>query len=146
MAFTSTIYEVFVLDLGAGVHNFTADTDKVALLTSAYTPDFTGHTTFADVSAAEVTGNGYTAGGQTLNGKTWTFNAGPGDTVLGASAVSWTDLAVTTRYAVLYKSTGTAGTSRLISLFDFGEDRVYATEPFQLSFPSGVVALHANPA
>lgn len=46
---------------------------KLALVTSAYTPDTdesTGHDTWADVSANEIAaGNGYTAGGQTLASK-----------------------------------------------------------------------------
>lgn len=143
MAVTSMPYATLLADLGAARHDFIADTDKVALLTNAYTPDLSAHVTFADVNGSEVSGSGYTAGGIALPSKTWSYNGTTGYQILGAGPISWTDLAVTTRYAVVYKDTGSAGTSRLIGLFDFGEDRVYAVEPFQMSFPSGVVALTA---
>lgn len=141
MTVTATPYSAFPQDLGAAVHNFSSDTDKVALLANTYTPDFDAHISFADVVSAEITGAGYTAGGIALSGVTWTFDAGARISTLNADPVLWSDLAATTRYAVVYKSTGTDSTSRLIGLFDFGADRTYATEPFQLSFPNGVVRL-----
>lgn len=142
MAITAVPYGAFLTDLGAAVHTFSTDTDKVALLTSAYTPNYATHVSFADVSAAEVVGAGYTAGGNTLTGKTYTYNSTTKVATLAASPSSWTGLAVTTRYAVVYRFG--AGTSRLIGLLDFGADRVYATEPFQLSFPNGVVTLTSS--
>lgn len=142
MAITALPYGVFLTDLGSGVHTFGTDTDKVALLTSSYSPNYTTDTSYANVSANEVTGGGYTAGGVALTSVTWT---GTGNTAtLGAAAASWTGLAVTCRYAAVYKSTGTASTSKLIGLLDFGQDRVYDSEPFQLSFPSGVVTISAS--
>lgn len=141
MAITATPYSAFPQDLGAAVHNFSADTDKIALLTSSYTPNLDGHVSFADVVSAEISGAGYTAGGIRLAGVTWTFDSVARISSLHADPVLWSGLAATTRYAVVYKSTGTNSTSRLIGLFDFGADRTYATEPFQLSFPNSVVRL-----
>lgn len=143
MAVTATPYGVLLTDLGAAVHDFDSDTDKVALLTSSYTPNLDTHEDFADVNSFEVSGGGYTAGGVTLAGKTWSYNSTDNQATLDADPVDWTDLDVTAHYAVVYRSTGTAGTSKLIGLLDFGEDRVYAVEPFQLSFPSGVVRITA---
>jgi hypothetical protein len=145
VAITAMPYNVFLTDLGSAVHNFTSDTDMVALLSSAYSPDYVAHTSFANVSSAEVSGNGYTAGGLALSNKSWQYSstAGSVGALLSADPATWTGLAVTTRYAVFYKSTGTASTSKLIGLLDFGSDRTYDTEPFQLSFPSGIVLVHA---
>lgn len=143
MAITATPYGAFLTDLGLGVHNFSSDTDKVALLTSSYSPDYDTHDAYNDVSSFEVTGGGYTAGGVALAGKTWDYDGSTNRATLGATAVNWTGLSVTTRYAVIYKSTGTASTSKLIGLLDFGQDRVYDVEPFQLSFPDGVVRVNA---
>lgn len=122
MAITATAYTAFLNDLGLGVHNFSADTDKVALLSNSYTPNLAAHAVFADVSPAQVAGAGYTAGGVTLSNKTWSGG------VLNADPVNWASISVTCRYAVIYKSTGP-----LIGLIDFGADRTYSAEPFQLS-------------
>lgn len=136
MLITATPYNGFLLDLGAGVHNFAADTDKVALLAAAYTPNFSTHVSYADVSANEVTGTGYTAGGITLSGVTWTVTGNVA--TLGANTATWAALSTSARYAVVYRS---GGTNRLIGLLDFGEVRSYVAEPLQLAFPSGVLTI-----
>jgi hypothetical protein len=143
MAVTATPYGQFLQDLLAGVHNVSTDTDKVALLTSAYTPDFDANASFADVSANEVSGSGYTAGGIALANKAIAYNTSTNVVSVNADAVSWTGLAVTTRYAVIYRSSNTNANSKLIGLIDFGADRTYDTETFQLSFPNGVVNVSA---
>jgi hypothetical protein len=143
MAITATPYGAFLTDLLTGVHNVVTDTDKVALLTSSYTPNQDTHATFADVSANEVTGTGYTAGGATLTGKSVTYDTIVNVATLVAASVTWAALTVSTRYAVIYRSTGTGSTSRLIGYIDFGAVRTYTAEPFELSFPSGAVAVTA---
>ena len=62
----SKLYGNFVLKALNKEVDFDTDTIKVALLTSSYTPDQDAHDYFNDVSSAEVTGTGYTAGGATL--------------------------------------------------------------------------------
>lgn len=141
MAITALPYGVFLTDLGSAVHTFGTDTDAVALLTSSYTPNYQTHVSFADVKTNEVVGSGYTAYGIVLSGVTWTGTSNTA--TLSANAVTWTDLAATCRYAVAYKKASTDAASKLIGLLDFGQDRVYDTEPFQLSFPSGVVTISA---
>lgn len=139
MAVTAAPYGVFLTDLLAGVHNITTDTDKVALLTSSYTPDYDTHVSYADVAGKEVTGGGYTAGGIALVNKSVVYNASSNTATVAADPVNWPSLAVTCRFAVIYRSSNTSANSKLIGLIDFGADRVYDAEPFQLSFPSGVV-------
>ena len=56
---------------------------------------------WADVSAHEVTGPGYTAGGQQLTGVAITPSADA--TVLGANLVEWLNSTITARWAVLYQ-------------------------------------------
>ena len=83
-------------------------TIKLALITSAYTPDatVTGNALFSAVSANEIAaGTGYTAGGFTLTGNAVTaitggfrFNTGNASwTASGAGMAAW-------RYGVLYVS------------------------------------------
>lgn len=98
------------------------DTFKVMLTTSAYTPDQDTHTKRSDVTN-EVTGTGYTAGGQaivpvltkntTLNRLEWVFPqvTWPASTIAGA------------RRAVYYKSRGGLATAdELVCIDDFGAD------------------------
>jgi|DEB0MinimDraft_3_1074331.scaffolds.fasta_scaffold16546_3 hypothetical protein len=84
------------IDLDAGDGYF-----SVILATSSYTPALT-HSTYADVSAAEVAnGNGYTTGGDFPGTVTWTEASG---TVTFDSAdPSWTASGgnIVARYAVL---------------------------------------------
>jgi hypothetical protein len=92
------------------------DTLKVALLGSGHTPDQANDANYADVSADEISGSGYTAGGATLSGVTVTRS---GATVkLDATDPEWTALAPDFRYAVLYDDTHASDT--LIALLDPG--------------------------
>lgn len=144
MAVTATAYGAFYTDLLQGVHNINSDSDKVALLASSYTPNFGTHAAFSDLSTAEVSGAGYTQGGVALTSRAVAYNAATKTMTLSAQPVSWTALTATCRYAVIYKATGTSSTSKLIGLIDFGQDRTYAGEPLQVSFPSGVLTIAAG--
>lgn len=55
--------------------NWAGDSIKMALLASSYTPNLSGHVHWSDVSASEITGTGYTAGGVALASKTHTVTA-----------------------------------------------------------------------
>jgi len=98
------------------------DTIKVALLTSSYTPDQDAHDYFDDVSANEVSGTGYTAGGETLANKTITYTGATNVMKLDADDVTWSSSTITARYAVVYEDTGTPSTSPLLLYVDFGQD------------------------
>ena len=105
--------------------DFDTDTLKLALLTSAYTPAVTTDEFWADVSANEVSGDGYTAGGETLTGASVLVD-GNGDVTIDADNVPWTQGAsgfLNARIAVLYKDTGVAATSPLIGYHDYGSDQ-----------------------
>ncbi len=143
MAVSAQPYGTFLTDLGTGAHNLNTDTDKVALLTPSYVPDLDNHDTLSDVNANELTGTGYTAGGVELPGRALNYAPMNNSATLTADPVSWDSLTGTVRYAVVYRNSTSAANSRLIGLLDFGEDRVFDDEPFQLSFPSGVVTIQA---
>ncbi len=140
MAITATPYGQFVLALGTGAFNLSSDTLKVLLTTSSYTPNVDTHTYLTDVTN-EITGTGYTAGGVTLSGVTWTYDSTNNRAVLGADSPTWATASFTARRAVVYKSTGVSGTSRLIGYVDFGENRTPTAENFVLNFTSGVLRL-----
>jgi hypothetical protein len=117
------------------------DTIKVALVTSSYTPDFDAHDFFDDVTN-EISGTGYTTGGATLAGQDITV-VGASDVVkFDANDTSWTVATFTARAAVIYKSTGAAGTSPLIGYVDFGADRVVDGGTFQITWnASGIFTI-----
>jgi hypothetical protein len=102
--------------------DYLSDTIKVSLHTSTYSP-VQDSDEFFDVATNELSAvNGYTAGGATLGSKTSTYVGASNKTVHDAADTSWTasggDIGPF-RYAVIYKSTGTASTSPLIGYVDF---------------------------
>ena len=126
MAITVTKYDNFLYGQMNGTTNgvidFDTDTIKMALATNTYTPNAATHDFFDDVTN-EVTGTNYTAGGATLANKTLTLTAGT--VKFTADPVTWTASGSgfsNARYAIVYKSTGTASTSRLLFYVDFGGD------------------------
>jgi hypothetical protein len=119
--------------------DFLSDTIKVALCTSAYTPNQSTHEFFSDVTN-EITGTGYTAGGAALTTKTCAASALV--TTLDADDTSWTTASFTARYAIVYKSTGTSTTSPLIGYVDFGADQTVSAGTFTITWnASGIVSL-----
>jgi hypothetical protein len=68
-----------------------------------------------------ASGGGYTTGGETL-GSTAVTTVTTNDAMYDAADVTWSSNASgfsTARYAVIYKSTGTASTSPLVGYIDF---------------------------
>jgi len=99
------------------------DTDavKVMLCSAAYVPDQDGHVYLSHVTG-EVSGTGYTAGGQELVSKTITYDAVNNKVVLDAADVTWPNATITARYAVIYVDTANPATSPLLGYIDFGQD------------------------
>lgn len=89
----------------AGI-DYLDDAIMVALVGSGYAPSL-DHIAWADVAAHEITGTGYTAGGQALANKSVTV---AGDTtVFDAADTTWANLTATFRYAVLYAAVARDG-------------------------------------
>ena len=127
------IYNSFFVDLGAADIDLVADTIKVMLVTSAYTPVDT-HNRRDDITN-EVVGTGYTAGGMTLANKTLTQDDTNDLGKWDADDLSWATSTITARGAVAYKATGgAASTDPVIKFFDFGTDQVSVGAAFTLQF------------
>lgn len=127
------IYNNFKKNIMNGGIDLDTDTIKVALVTSSYTPDQDTHEFFSSVTN-EVVGTGYTAGGATLASKAVTADNTDNEGVFDADDVVWTTSTITARGAVLYKSTGTAGTSALIAYIDFGSDKISTAGSFTIAW------------
>ena len=132
----SLVYNDFKESIMNGSIDLDSDTIKIALVSSSYTPDKDAHDFFDDVTN-EVSGTGYTAGGATLANKAVTQDNTNDLAKWDADDPSWSSSTITARGAVIYKSTGTAGTSRLICYIDFGQDYTSSNGTFSIVF-------HAN--
>jgi hypothetical protein len=110
-----------------------SDTVKVALATSSYTPNQDTHDYFNDITN-EVTGTGYTAGGQALASKTVNYTSGTNTFTFDAADTVWGSSTITARYAIIYVDTGTPSTSPLIMYVDFGADVVSTSGNFTITW------------
>jgi hypothetical protein len=138
----SKLYGNFLLKALNKEVDFDTDTIKVALLSSSYTPDQDAHDYLNDVSTYEVSGTGYTAGGNTLGSKTATYDSANNVVILDAADTTWSSSTITARYAVVYDSTGTASTSPLIGYVDFGSDQSSTNGNFTITWDStGIVRI-----
>lgn len=119
------------------------DTIKVALLTNSYTPDQDAHNYLDDVIANEVSGTGYTTGGNTLANKTNTYNSATNVIVLDADDTTWSSSTITARYAVVYDATpATNATKPLIGYVDFGSDQSSSNGNFTITWDAtGIVRI-----
>lgn len=94
------------------------DSIKVGLVTASYTPNQDTHDEWADVSANEASGTGYTAGGKVLSSKTMTYDSANNWWTFDAADLTWTSVSVSFRYAVIYDDT--ASGKPLLGYVDFG--------------------------
>ncbi len=129
-------------DLALNNVDLGADTFKLMLVTSSYTPNQTTHTRRSDITN-EVTGTGYTAGGATAT-LTVTKNTGDNQVEIEFADVSWPSSTITARGAVLYKSRGGASSAdELVAYFDFGENKVSTGATFTVSNTTPIILGHA---
>lgn len=123
-----------------------ADTIKVALLDSGATIDQDADEFWSAVSADEAAGTGYTAGGAALTTAAPAVNAASNELRFDADNVVWdaTGGALTAAFAVVYKDTGTAGTSPLLGWVDFEGDVTATNDTFTVTWDAtGVLKMTA---
>ena len=116
---------------------------KLAIVTSAYTPDQNLHDFWDDVSANQVSGTNYTAGGNACATPTWTMSGAGLGTFDAADPATWSQSASgfsNGRRAIIYYDTGVAATSRLVAYSDdFGADTGNVSGDLTITInPSGI--------
>jgi hypothetical protein len=143
MVVTGGQYGVPLKNLYTGSNTWDWDTDtiKTALTTSTYTVDIDTHDFFNDVTN-EITGTNYTAGGYTLATATSSYDTATDQIRLDAADVSQATATYTARRAVVYKSTGTASTSPLITFLDFGADVSPSAGTFSIVWDATGIFVH----
>lgn len=135
------IYNAFKKNIANGGIDLDTDTIRVMLVTSAYTPDQDAHE-FKSSVTNEVTGTGYTARGAALANKAVTQDNTNNLMKFDSDDTTWTNSTITARGAVVYKDTGTDGTSPLICYIDFGADKSSSVSNFTIQWnASGIVNL-----
>lgn len=128
----SLIFNSFFDDLAKGNIDLDTDTFKVMLVTSAYTENKDTHTKRSDITN-EVSGTGYTAGGNTATfSLTKDTTNDREDVTLGGT--TWSTSTITARKAVYYKSRGGASSAdELVCVIDFGSDVISTGATFTLN-------------
>lgn len=131
MAITQAMCTSFKVELLQGVHNFTnttGDVFKIALYTSSASLD---STTTVYTTTNEVSGTGYTAGGNTLTNVTPTSS---GTTAFTDFAdTTWSTATITARGALIYNSTES---NKAVAVLDFGSDKTSTAGNFTIVFPT----------
>lgn len=134
MAITQAMCTSFKQALLDGEMDFssnTAQTFKIALYTSSAS---LAAATTAYTTSNEVSGSGYSAGGNTLTISTNPTSGGSGTTVfLSFSNTTWTSSTITARGALIYKS---GGGNPSVAVLDFGSDKSSSNGDFQIQFPT----------
>jgi hypothetical protein len=126
-----------------GSIDFDTDTFKLALLDADYVFNQDTHDFFDDVSAEQITGTGYTAGGVTLSGVTVAFDGTSNEARVLWDDASWATATFACRYGVIYKETaGAASTDPLVACADLGAQSVTAAT-FSVDFTTSVLKLTA---
>jgi hypothetical protein len=131
MAISQALCTSFKLALLDGEMDFSSDTSqtfKIALYTSAAT---LGATTTVYSVTNEVSGTGYTAGGNTLTVVAPTTS---GTTAyLDFADTTWATATITARGALIYQS---GGTNPAVAVLDFGADKTSTAGDFTIQFPT----------
>jgi hypothetical protein len=133
MAITQAMCTSFKLALLNGEMDFSSDTSqtfKIALFTSSATLDAS---TTAYSTTNEVTGTGYTAGGNTLTVTTGNPQTSGTTAFLTFDNTTWSTATITARGALIYQS---GGSNPAVAVLDFGADKTSTAGDFQIQFPT----------
>lgn len=130
MAITQGMATSFKVQLLNGTQNFSSNTFKIALYTSAAT---LGESTTAYSATNEVASTGnYTAGGNTLS-----VNVTPTSTgnvaFLSFANTTWANATITANGALIYNNTN--GNSA-VAVLAFGGDKTSTNGTFAINFPT----------
>ena len=140
MAIASGLTDTFKEELMGGYHSFNASGDtpagstfKIALYSDSAS---LGTTTTAYAAGNEVSGSGYSAGGNTLT------NTGVAKSTVTSytdfSDTSWTSASFTARGCLIYNSSSISGltSNAAVCSIDFGGNKTVSSGTFTIQFPA----------
>ena len=135
MAISQGLTTTFKLNLLNGAENFTGTSPyvyKIALYDATASLD---STTTAYTSNNEITGTGYTAGGQVITPITPASDSTVNIAYLSFNNVTWSPAVFTCRGALIYNST----TGAAVCVLNFGSDKS-CSSTFTITFPADDVS------
>tara|TARA_Y100001937_G_C6984720_1_gene269381 strand:- start:260 stop:676 length:417 start_codon:yes stop_codon:yes gene_type:complete len=128
MAITQAMCTSFKSEILDEQHDLVADTLKIALYTSSANLDAS---TTAFTTSNEVSGTGYSSGGETLTNRTVSTS---GTTAFfDADDPTWTSASFTARGALIYNS---SNSNKAIAVLNFGGDFSVSSGTFRIVFPA----------
>jgi hypothetical protein len=119
----------FAQELLKGNHDFTTDTIKLALYTA--NPYTTASTTYTAGSANQVSGTGYTTGGNTLNNPVVANQTNVA--TLTFDQTQWTSATFGAAFGAIYNN---SSSDKLVVVLDFGGTKSCSNGTFTITFPS----------
>ena len=132
-------FNIFVQDIGRGVHVLNTNVLKVMLTNTAPVASNTIFANLTEISA----GNGYTAGGTTTASTAYSQTSGTA--TLSGSDVIFTASGGTIgpfRYAVLYNDTPTSPADPLIGWWDYGSSvTLNSGDTFTVDFGASILTI-----
>jgi hypothetical protein len=149
MAVTTKVYGEAGKHIANNDLSWTGDTIKIALVTSAYTPNQGTDEFWVTPQAHEIAGSGgYTTGGFTLGSAARSYDSATREERFDAADVNPGALTPSApfRYAIVYDATpGSAATDFLLAYMNFGADQDPAGLPFAIQWPAtGVFYMQAS--
>jgi VCBS repeat-containing protein len=130
MAITQAMATSFKVQLLNGQQNFSADTFKIALYTSA--ADLGENTTAYTTSQEVTTAGNYSAGGNTLTVSVTPTNTG-NIAFLSFANTSWANATITANGALIYNANLS---NAAVAVLAFGGDKTSTNGTFAVNFPT----------
>jgi hypothetical protein len=121
----------FKAELYEGIHDLIDDTIKIALFNA--NADLSASTTVYSTNQ-EVTGTGYTAGGNTLTGAT--VRSSGTTAYVSFDNTTWSSASFTCRGALIYNS---SKADRSVAVLNFGSDKIVTNGTLTVEFPNNDV-------
>ena len=128
MAIVQALANTFKEDLMDTTANLEANTLKVALFDNTAT---LSSATTAYAAANEVSGSGYTAGGEAMTGMAVTLDGSTA--IFDADNVSWANATISAQAAVIYNN---SFSNAAIAVLDFGSVKTSTNGTFEIQFPN----------
>lgn len=125
---TAGLTNSFKEELLLGVHDFSTDVMKMALYTSSAV---LGPSTTVYTTSGEVSGVGYTAGGEILINVT--VSLAQGIAFVSFDNPTWIAATFATRGALIYNSTKS---NKSVGVLNFGIDQTMLSQQFQVQLPA----------
>jgi hypothetical protein len=139
----SGLYHRWFSEIAQGSTSWTGQSYMVALVSSGYTFD-TDHEVWSAGEAGpatnEISGTGYTAGGQQLSNPSVTDSDANNNSYVDGDDTIWPAATITARYAVIYDTTHASDI--LVACFDFGADKSSTADTFTVQWSTaGIVVM-----